>query len=72
VPGRTPSDVNEPRAGAEGHVALGALLFALPPAGLLALWSSARYPREGKIAVTVVTGLWVVLVMAAVIAWLAS
>ncbi len=51
-----------------GSVQLGALLFGLPPVGLVALWSSPAMPRDGKIALTAMTGLWLCLIAAVAIA----
>lgn len=44
------------------HLTLGMLLFLLPPVGLASLWADAAYPKDGKLALTAVTALWLCLV----------
>ena len=44
------------------HFVLGALLFLVPPVGLLSMWSDARYRSDAKLALTAMTGLWLCLV----------
>ena len=52
----------------EDPVALGSLLILLPPVGLAALWSSARYGKDARWALTVMTALTMCLATAIVVA----
>jgi hypothetical protein len=53
-------------------VAVGALLFLLPPVGLAAVWGSKRYSSDARWALTVMTALGMCLVSAIAIAGLAT
>ncbi|NUO47614.1 MAG: hypothetical protein HOV80_02030 [Polyangiaceae bacterium] len=43
---------------------IAALLVAFPPAGVFAVWTADRLPLQGKMAASVVAGLWTVLLAA--------
>jgi hypothetical protein len=61
-----------PTAWWEDPVAVGALLFLLPPVGLAAVWGSKRYSSDARWALTVMTALGMCLVSAIAIAGLAT
>lgn len=48
-------------------LALGIFLIALPPVGLAAVWSSPRYDREGRLALTFTSALFMCLATVAAI-----
>lgn len=52
----------------EDPIAVGTLLFLLPPVGLAAIWSSKRYSSEARWALTVMTGLAMFLFAAVIVA----
>lgn len=60
-----------PAAWWEDPVALGSLLILVPPIGLAAVWSSRRYSRDARWALTIMTALTMCLVSAVSIAALA-
>lgn len=75
TPRQPPPPVPSPRSYAsraptawwEDPFALGTLLILLPPIGLAAVWSSARYSRDARWALTVMTALMMCLVATVII-----
>ncbi|MFO0670526.1 MAG: hypothetical protein U0235_13005 [Polyangiaceae bacterium] len=55
-------EAHAPDEWSQRPVALGVLLVCFPPAGLAAVWSSTRYDRDAKLALTVSTILFMSLV----------
>lgn len=53
-----------PGAEAFSPALVAALLVVFPPAGVFAVWTAERIPLQGKMAASVVAGLWTVLLAA--------
>lgn len=56
----------------DSPMALGAMLFVVPPIGLAVLWTSPRYSREARWVLTVTTALMMCIATTLAVVWLVS
>lgn len=64
---RTPRRARESGSVFSSPLMVGLLMMVLPPVGVAAAWSSPRYDREGRIAVTITASLFMCLATVAVV-----